>query len=73
MCKGEDASIVCHLSRVSLFPQLGQFELSDGDVESSFRGGSVHQLAWDSTGERLAVAFQPQSGQLPNLSGKKTS
>lgn len=39
---------------------LAQYEVTDADV--SFRGGCVHQLEWDSSGERLAVAFQPQTG-----------
>jgi len=41
---------------------LSQMEFSDATSEMCFRGGSVHQLEWDPSGERLAVSFQPQSG-----------
>jgi len=41
---------------------LAQLELVDSDVEMSLTGAGVHQLAWDHTGERLAVALEPQTG-----------
>lgn len=41
---------------------LSQLDVGDSDCDASMSGGGVHQLAWDPSGERLAVAFQPQSG-----------
>jgi len=41
---------------------LSQLVVEEGDGDSSFQGGSIHQLEWDSSGERIAIGFRPQTG-----------